>query len=285
MKKLVSILLALNMCLVFAGCGKEKSNEKFEIPENYKLAYSDEFNGELDEAVWSRYDFGVRRGGYWSPEQVKIKDGNLVITTEYRDDVEKPGYYTGGAYWHDKRSTYGYYEMRADIENTRGVWSAFWLYPDSMGKDDNSARDGAEIDIYESARPFRTQNAIHFDGFNHRREYMHRGVADLYSGYHTFALDWKKDSMKFYYDNKLVTEITDSYLISQVAGRLTLSTEINGKSDENLIPHPDRSIWPGCGTITKKGNKLPSEFKVDYVRIYDNGDLVWSEREPEHVNG
>lgn len=154
-----------------------------------------------------------------------------------------------------------------------------------MGEEDNSARDGAEIDIFESATPFCYQQAIHFDNFNNRKQMPHFGTLDLYDGYHTFALDWKKDSMKFYYDNKLVKEITDPELISQTAVELNLTTEINGIVDSNGAPDPYTTCWPGCGTITKERDKLPSEFKVDYIRVYDNGDLVWSEREPESVNG
>lgn len=281
MKKFIAaLLLILSLSFVITGCGKSEETENFELPENYKLAYSDEFNGELDETVWSKCYYGVRRGGYWSPEQVKTENGNLVVTTEYRDDVENPGYHTGGAWWNDNmRCTYGYYEMRADIENTRGVWSAFWLYPDTMGESDGSARDGAEIDVYESARPFRMQNAIHYDNFEKRKEYIRDKDYSLYNGYHTFALDWKKDSMKFYYDNKLVMEITDPELISQTAVGINLTTEINGTVDSNGTPQPKWGIWPGCGSITRKTNRLPSEFKVDYVRVYDNGDLVWAEQE------
>lgn len=278
MKKFVAaLLLVFSLSFMFIGCGNNDENvEKFVLPESYKLAYFDEFNGELDETIWAKCDLGVRRGGWWSPEQVATKDGNLVITTEYRDDVENPGYYSGGTYLRDKRSTYGYYEMRADIENTRGVWSAFWLMG-TMGENDGSARDGAEIDIFESARPYRMQNAMHYDNWEKRKEYIHDKDYSLYNGYHTFALDWKKDSMKFYYDNKLVMEITDPNLINQTAIGLNLTTEINGTVDSNGTPQPKWGIWPGCGSITRKTNRLPSEFKVDYVRIYDNGDLVWAE--------
>lgn len=282
-KVIVSLVLVFSLCFSFAGCGdniQEKegdSSKKGYAPEEYTLSYEDEFKGELDKSVWSDYEFAPRRGGYWSPDQVTTKDGNLVITTEHKNDVEKPGYYTGIAYWQSKRSTYGYYEVRAKIQNTRGVWSAIWLQPDTMGEADGSARDGAEIDLFESAVPNRWQSNMHYDGYNKRYKPFSVQEENLYDVYHTYALDWKKDSLRFYMDGKLYKEITDPNMIPQVATAMQLSTEISGKQNAEGIPTPNSTFWIGCGSITdNKPEELPSQFIVDYVRVYDNGDLIWS---------
>lgn len=280
MKKIiVSIVLVFSLCLGLAGCGNGKQEGDFGDSHNYKLAYSDEFDGkELDTSVWAPYEYDssvhARRGGYWSPDQVRIEKDNLVIETGYVDDPEHPGYHAGVASWPTMRTTYGYYEVKAKIQNTRGVWSAVWLQGDTMGEADGSARDGAEIDIFESAVPYRWQTNMHYDAYK-KRNTNSTYFDKLYDGYHIYALDWKKDSMRFYIDGQLYQEITDPNMVPQIPVSMRLSTEIAGKTDENGKPKPTGSVWIGCGSITdNKAWKLPSKFMVDYVRIYDNGDLV-----------
>lgn len=294
MKKLISVLLVISMCAFFAGCGKGEHPESTTVPdttvrdvaakdapeegfapENYTLSYADEFNGELDETVWKKDGFYAHRGGYWSPDQIKLEKGKMVIETAYIDDEEYPGYYSGEIFWNKKRSTYGYYETRCKVENVRGIWSAFWLQPDVMGKKDGKATDGAEIDIFESALPNLYQNAIHYDAYAKRAKKTMQSDS-LYDVYHVYAVDWKKDSLRFYCDGELTWEITDPNLVSSLPVSMHLSTEILGVINGEGVPAPDPKPWPNCGDIRDSQNKLPSKFIVDYVRVYDNGDLIWS---------
>ncbi len=67
-------------------------------------------------------------------------------------------------------------------------------------------------------------------------------------------------------------------LISAYPVYMNISTEINGDL-QNGKPEFNRWFWLGCGKIDDKNNTMPSDFIVDYVRVYDNGDLVWSEKE------
>lgn len=276
MKRIFKIVPLILLCLVFTGCKAEENKADFTLPENYKLAYSEEFEGEIDESVWRKSPFTPRKGGYWSPEQVKTENGNLVITTEEKGG-EKPGYYTGKLEWHTKRSTYGYYEIRCKVENVRGLWSAFWLMPDTMGEKDGKASDGCEIDVFESALPGRIQNTLHYDAYADNRKKSAK-VESLYNGYHTFAVDWKKDSLKFYCDGKLTWEVTDPDLMAHMPTAVKISTEIGGFTKDGTAK-PSRFFWLGNGSINDSKEALPSRFTVDYVKIYDNGQLVWSEKE------
>lgn len=131
---------------------------------------------------------------------------------------------------------------------------------------------GSEIDIFESAVPNKIQNAIHYAGYN-KRKTNPVFVEGLYNEYHICGLDWKKDKMTFYYDGEVMWEITDPEMISTKPVSMRLSTEISGKADENGIPKPG-IFWVGNGVIDESADLLPSLFEVDYLRIYDNGDLV-----------
>lgn len=273
MKRLLSLLIAvLSIGLMFTGCGKTDNKPSF-VPKDYTLAYSDEFNGtELDESVWVKEQHGARRGGYWSPEQVRLENGNLMIETAYKENVEDPGYYSGAIRWNTQRSTYGYYEARLKIQNIRGQWPAFWLMPDTMGEVDGKAVDGAEIDIFESAVPYIYQYHMHYDNYESKKKKIQK-IDNLYDEYHVFALDWKKDSMTFYVDGQILEEITDPDLISATPVAMWLSTEIGGKPDKDGVPKPG-IFWVGNGVITESKDLLPACYEVDYVRVYDNGDLI-----------
>ena len=242
----------------------------FKLPDHYKLAWSEDFTKPLDIDFWLLPDC-PRRGGYWSPGQVIIENDDLVIRTEFRDNAKNPGYYTGCLMWKNLRATYGYYEIRCKLQNTKGEWPAFWLMPDSMRG--SSSNSGYEIDIFENAIPYRIQNALHWNGYHSQKKCRYT-AKDLYDGFHTFALDWKKDGLKFYYDNKLIWDIRNLKFISHAPVKLEISTEINGAM--GWPPKPSRLFWIGNGIITDRKNKLPSDFIIDYVKVYDNGELKLS---------
>ncbi len=284
--KVLKIIAALLVIIIAVAAGVlyyffgyqtlDEDADVFRVPKEYKLEFEDEFVRGYDKDYWGPSGIELRRGGYWSSEQVSTKKGNLVISTEYRDDVENPGYYTGDLCWPTKRATYGYYEIRCKVENTRGLWNAFWLMPDDIYNYEQKAQDGSEIDIFESAIPYKIQNALYYDGYSGRKSIMTE-VKDLYDDYHVYALDWKKDSMRFYYDGRLVWELTDPDLIPASPAYLNITTEINGKVLEGK-PDTNHLTWIGCGYITNEDNVFPSKYLIDYVRVYDNGDLIWSEK-------
>ena len=65
------------------------------LPEgNWKLVWSDEFEGtELDRSKWvTEWWVTERKGGYWHEDMVSVKDGNLIIRSEYLEEP-LPNYY------------------------------------------------------------------------------------------------------------------------------------------------------------------------------------------------
>lgn len=243
MKKFISAILAVTSilcCAVFGGCQKNQT-ETFELPQDYKLSFSEDFENGYDENIWTSTQTAPRKGGYWSDEQVFTENGNLIIRTEYKDNGDDSGYYTGELSWPNMRSTYGYYEIRCKVDNVRGAWSAFWLMPDNISNMEQQAQDGCEIDIFESALPYKVQNTLHYDGYKSSKKKITK-LDDMYDGYHTYALDWKKDSLKFYYDNKLLWEVVDPDLISAYPVFMDISTEINGNM-KNDKPEANRWLW------------------------------------------
>jgi beta-glucanase (GH16 family) len=75
-------------------------------------------------------------------------------------------------------------------------------------------------------------------------------VPNVMDGFHTFAIWWTPKEYIFYIDGK-ETWRTTAGGVSQVPEYMLLSDEIG----------------PWAGEISKA--KLPDEFQVDYVRVYD----------------
>ena len=106
MKKSFVLVFALSM-MVFSACTgtaqkqKEAREKSSSMPENsaisqeifipaenvYQLAWEDNFDGTaLDPAKWNYRATGPRRIGYNSPSMVKVKDGNLHLMFDVRND-------------------------------------------------------------------------------------------------------------------------------------------------------------------------------------------------------
>ena len=218
----------------------------------WKLVWHDEFDGtKLDETKWDVPPDGKRRDGWWMRNAISLDGrGHLVLST-----LEEGGKYidgcvrTKGKFEH----AFGYYVARIQLQKQPGHWSAFWMMCNGVGKVGDEGRDGTEIDIYE--KPWlddRVQHTLHWDGYgkDHKTEGKVVQAPGVMKGWHTFGLLWLPDQYVFYVDGK-ETWRTKAGSVSQVPEYMMLSDEV-GK-------------WGG--DITKA--KLPDEFLVDYVRVYD----------------
>ena len=271
--------------------GSEIDMSKFE------LVWSDEFDGNtLDRTKW---DFSwwitERKGGYWHEDMVRVEDGNLVISAEYKDEAlpyryteydwikpYKPGWYTGKVVSRNKyEQTYGYFEVRCILPAATGMWSAFWLMnDDGVYNVDGTGTDGTEVDVFESFyyKDYAfggdyISSGIHYDGYGED----HKGASigkcylenDPYNEYNTYGLEWTKDEYIFYINGKETGRLTPDGGVSQNPEYFLLSCEFAG---ENGVQNSDRH---GTGEISKTpAENWPAEFKVDYIRCYQYKDLL-----------
>lgn len=246
--------IAVVACMVVSkGTAEEHKDKLPEPPEGkaWKLVWQDEFNGtQLDESKWEVPE-NRRRDGFWSRKAISLDGkGNLVISALKEGDKFLDGCVrTRGKFEH----AFGYFVARTKFQKEEGHWTAFWMYAPSVGKIGNEGRDGTEIDIMEKPSLDDEMNhALHWDGYGkqHRSKAHKFKVPGIMDGYHDFALWWTPSEYVFYVDGK-ETWRTDAGGVCQVPLYLKLSDEI-GK-------------W--AGDIKKA--KLPDEFLVDYVRVYD----------------
>lgn len=221
--------------------------------KGYTLVWQDEFNGNsLDKTKWDYRNTGKRRDAYNSRETVKIDNGKLVIEVKRKKDSLLMGMIgTQGLF----ETRYGYFECKASLTNTRGVWPAFWLQSPYNTDNSNPQDHGAEIDIFEyflHEGKDSVSHTLHWGGYGA----TYKKFGPFYSplkktsdGFHTFGLEWTPDSYTTFVDG--VPTHTGNRYISKVPQYMILSLEAEAKV---------------AGPLEER--KLPDRFVIDYVRVY-----------------
>jgi beta-glucanase (GH16 family) len=218
----------------------------------WKLGWSDEFAGaKLDTSKWELIGDSKRRDGYWVKADSYLDGhGNLILRTAKDGDRFTSGAIrTRGKFEH----AFGYWVVRCKLPKEPGHWPAFWLMGDGVGKIGDGGEDGTEIDIFEAPwRDGRVTMNLHWDGYgkDHKSAGTTIKLPELTNGFHTFALWWKPDEYVFYTNGK-ETWRTNAGGVSKVPEFIKLTEEFGE--------------WGG----DIKKAKLPDEFVVDYVRVYD----------------
>lgn len=221
----------------------------------WKLVWHDEFDGAaLDQSKWVYRPDGKRRDGWWNQKTVGLDGlGHLVIHTIKEADNYLDGCITTqGKFEH----SFGMYVARIELQKQPGHWPAFWITGPGVGQVGDGGRDGAEIDIME--KPWlddRVQYTFHWDGYgpDHKSEGNVVRVPGIMEGFHTFGLVWEADEYIFFVDGK-ETWRTSAGGVCRVPEYILLSDEVGQ--------------WGG--DISQA--KLPDQFRVDYVRVYDLAD-------------
>lgn len=267
------------------------NGQEIDLDSRFELVWEDEFVGtELDITKWNHNWWEVeRKGGYWHEDMVDVKDGNLIITTAYFEDplpnyyedyfatrpdarVYKEGWYNACITTKSKfEQCYGYFECRAILPASTGMWSAFWMMNTQVENVDGSGQDGTEVDIFESM--FYKDNwwgaggavisGIHYDGYGEGQQSASIGkwfANNPYEEYNTYGLEWNKDEYIFYI-NGVETGRLSKGGVSQNPEYLILSCEVAG---DNGVAYADRH---GVGKMRMKPGDT-AEFIVDYVRVY-----------------
>ncbi|MDR1928121.1 MAG: family 16 glycosylhydrolase, partial [Oscillospiraceae bacterium] len=130
------------------------------------VTMDEEFGGDALPAPWVTSPHGLRNTEYWCDNLVDASQDGLirVLAAQLEDNdcavCPAAGDFAGGIETRrmvDGKSVptfaqaFGYYEARVRVPDAPGLWSAFWLQADSQGQVGSYGRDGAEIDIFESA--------------------------------------------------------------------------------------------------------------------------------------
>ncbi len=265
---------------------------------NENIKFGDKYTGNKE--IWTTSPHAVRwesdnkkkpeQACWWCPEMVEVKNSNAIIHSRYEEDhscdgeCPKSGGFTSGIETRlisgdnsNNKGTedtllfsqaFGYFECRAKLPDSDGLWSAFWLQSSNQRKIGNEGEDGTEIDVFESAfrrsKKSKMGHALLWDGYSKDskvEDYIGELEQNLYDGYHTYALKWTPEYYVFYIDGK-ATWASKGGDVSKVKEFLRFTVEID--AGDGWGPHGQK-----IGKFSHN-NSDNDDFMIDYVKVWQN---------------
>lgn len=180
-----------------------------------------------------------------------IDDGILTITAARAPQEIQPlieGFeYTSGMLtsYRSFAQTYGYFEIRADMPEGKGLWPAFWLLP----------ADGSwppELDVIEliGQKPNELMHTVHSDATGSRvSEGFKAAVADS-GGFHDFGVLWGPEEIVWTYDG---VEMARAATPDDMHGPMYMIVNL---------------AVGGIAGAPAQGLADPAEMKIDHIRVY-----------------
>jgi len=217
----------------------------------YKLVWEDQFAGtSLDTTKWNVRGVGPRRVGYNSASAVKVEDGMLKLFALQKGDSILGSAIGSAKHFNPK---YGYFECRAQLQKSIGIWAAFWLQSPEIFKGEDPSKFGIEMDIFEFFREMGNDtitHALHWAYGPNMKSIgpMKSYVKGLSEGFHTFGFEWTPEKYSFFIDGYKFHEQTVG--ISNIPEYLILSME---------LPETMKSL---------EKTVFPDVFLVDWVKVY-----------------
>lgn len=284
----------------------------------FTTVWEDDFNtGENLSTNWNIIDegggFGNDEQEYYTPNNVSLttEDGNQCLAITAKNQTLNGEPYTSGKLTtqgkHDY--TYGRYEMRAKLpQQAQGEWPAFWMLPSDSGtttQEYGGWPGSGEIDIMENvdrnpsnvpagqtnaSDPSTYYGTIHY-GNPHTQSgqgyTLPAGSPTLANSWHTYAVEWLPNDMKWYIDNTLVYETNDWF--SRGDGQAA-DYAYNAPFDKNFFMILNFAVggsWPGDPNPSDFSNtaSYPTMY-VDYVKYSKyNGTLPAAGTRPGPTGG
>ncbi len=229
----------------------------------YKLIFSEEFNAEkINKNVWT-HEYGYIANNelqcYNDREKNSYMDSDCLVIEAHKEEMNGFAYTSARLNTKGKFSfKYGYVEMRAILPDGQGIWPAFWM----MGESYSWPACG-EIDIMEkiggSGREDTVHGTVHW-GTSNPYNHMQYGLStvskeDLSEGFHTYAVEWTENEIKWFLDGRqfCVIDISgDQFSMFKQEFYILINLAVGGD-------------WPGSPNAT---TKFPQQYIIDYIRVY-----------------
>jgi beta-glucanase (GH16 family) len=242
------------------------------------VTWSDEFDGAAgsapDPAKWTHETGGSGNGNheleYYTDSTSNASldgQGHLVITARKNTD---PGLscWNGPCQYTSARlntastftQSYGHFEARIKIPRGQGMWPAFWMMGDDIGK--VGWPDNGELDVMENIgkEPGTVHGTIHGPGYSGANglgaPFTLPGGKAFADDFHTFAVDWTPGAITWSVDGTAYETRTPA----------------DAGGNKWVFDHPFFMIlnlavggdWPGG---PDGATAFPQSMVVDYVRV------------------
>lgn len=241
------------------------SNFSFGQKNERKLVWEENFNGNaLDTLSWNFElgngcpnvcGWGNNERQIYTKDNHELKDGFLIINTK-----KEAGSYTSTRITtaQKKEFQYGRIEARAKVPTGKGIWPAFWMLGSNI-KTVGWPKCG-EIDILEYvgkelSTVFTTLHTedSHGNSVNSKKT----TIVGIEEGFHVYAIDWTKEKIDFFVDNKLVYSFNPK--------------EKNEKTwpfDQKFFILLNVAVGGNFGGPEVDDTIFPQQFSIDYIKVY-----------------
>lgn len=276
------VMCVFSVLLGLCSCAGPAEQQMF-VPEGYELFWCDEFDGDsLNLDNWT-----PEQGGHgWGnnelqhytgrPENVEVRDGNLVIRAVKEDYQGAPVTSARLITLGKMEFVYGYVVASIKLPKTAdGLWPAFWM----MGTDIRELGwpNCGETDILEMGHQNGMKNgtqeqflngACHWGAPHH--QYYSYDFTNRYSvqdgSFHTFTCIWDEEYVRMYIDLEAYPDASP-YFEMKIAdfgdnefrkpAFLLLNLAVGGN-------------FPGIWDIDRITalDEGPAEMEIDYVRVF-----------------
>lgn len=250
---------------------EEVDSSKWDVNVGVNAWYQRESDGRFVEPHWFNEEFepwiqaGIINGErqYYSPDNVTVNEGILVIRADEEPVTDPLGLYDPGFHTYTSgklntadefQFTFGIVKWRAKLPSGQGLWPALWMLnaPNPWFWDD-------EIDVMEArgSQPTITTSAHHFkvidEGGNRQNQYnsdsLDTGI-NLQEGFHEYGLEWNADRIQTWMDDRPV--FYDEMAVPQGPMFLIMNAAVGGTFGGD----PDET------TV------FPTTFEIDWVRVW-----------------
>ena len=267
----------------------KKSSTTEDTHKGYTLKWEDQFNGDsLDRDSWN---VELHEPGWVnnelqeyvdSPENIYVKDGNLVLKPVKTTGSDgKVSYTSGRVNTQNKHNfKYGLFEARAKVPAGQGFLPAFWMMPANENLYGQWPRCG-EIDIMEVlGNDTKTSyGTIHYGNPHSESQGKHILENGNFSDeYHTFSVEWEPGKISWYVDGTLIHTENDWYSVTEGQGEVTYPAPFD-QPFYIILNLAVGGNWPGNPDETTDIDN--AAFMIDYVKVYQKDSYDENVEKPE----
>ena len=225
--------------------------------------WSDEFNtnGSPDAANWG-YDLGAGGWGNNESQYYTSRTDNVIVENGVLKIIAKKENYQGSNYTSARLLSkgkysikYGKIEFRAKLPVGGGTWPALWMLGDNISTAGWPACGEIDIMEHKGNELNKIHGTLHFPGRSGGNPDTTTVTPNTTASteFHTYAIDWRADAIKFYIDDVLFKTFTNtSSLPFNQKFFLIINCAMGGSFGGAIDP-----------------NFVSSTLEVDYVRVFN----------------
>ncbi len=263
-------------------------------PTKWKLAWSDEFNGnQVDTTKWT-YNNGFlnlnEEKQVYQSENATVGNGKLTITAKKEDTIIDgvTHKYTSARMVSKGRyaQKYGKVEVRAKLPLGKSLWPAIWMLPEN--DEYTGWPSSGEIDIMESrgSVPNQVWGTLHYgekkpDNSQSGSSYTFPEGESI-NGFHTYGIEWQPGEIRWYVDGKLYQTQDNWFTTDPETGERYAFPAPFDKEFHMILNLALGGWYDGVGTNLEVDDSIfdggkEYAMEVDYVRFYESIDGKYPE--------